>query len=134
MGSRTVSIPYKFAIRGGRKLVITPDQQLESKRPDNRNELLIKALARGFRWRQMLDEGKFQTIAEISRAENMSASYISRVSRLALLSPRIVEAILNGQQPRLLDLDQLLAPFPNGWEAQLRHFGFEASSDKQLRP
>ena len=121
---RTVSIPYKFAIRGGRKLVITPDQKLETSRPDNRNELLIKALARGFRWRRMLDEGQFQTIIEISRAENMSASYISRVSRLALLSPRIVEAILNGQQPRLLELDQLLSPFPIDWNAQLDHFGF----------
>lgn len=76
----------------------------------------------------MLDEGQFQTIAEISRSENMSASYISRVSRLALLSPRIVEAILNGEQPRLLELDELLAPFPCDWNAQLVHFGFEASS------
>lgn len=124
MTGKVVTIPYKFAIRGGRKLVITPDQKLETARPDNRNELLIKALAGGFRWRRMLDEGQFQTIIEISRAENMSASYISRVSRLALLSPRIVEAILNGQQPRLLELDQLLSPFPIDWNAQLDHFGF----------
>ena len=128
MQSRTFSIPYKFAIRGGRKLVITPDQQLEQKPSDNRNERLIKALARGFRWRRMLDEGQYQTIAEISRAENMSASYISRDSRLALLSPRIVEAILNGQQPRPLELDQLLAPFPYDWTEQLAYFGFELSS------
>ncbi|WP_300392874.1 hypothetical protein [Henriciella sp.] len=128
MQANVVSIPYTFAIRGGRKLVITPDQTLETSRSDNRNELLIKALARGFRWRRMLDEGQFQTIAEISRAENMSASYISRVSRLALLSPRIVEAILNGQQPRLLGLDQLLAQFPYGWKEQLAHFGFDPGS------
>ncbi|WP_084398720.1 hypothetical protein [Henriciella aquimarina] len=128
MKANVVSIPYTFAIRGGRKLVITPDRKLETSRPDNRNELLIKALARGFRWRRMLDAGQFQTIAEISRAENMSASYISRVSRLALLSPRIVEAILNGNQPRLLELDQLLAPFPSDWNAQLAHFGFDTGS------
>ena len=97
-------------------------------RPDNRNELLIKALVRGFRWRRLLDEGRFQTIGEIAISENISASYVSRVSRLALLSPQIVEAILNGQQPRLLDLNQLLDPFPIGWDDQRRHFGFDHSS------
>ena len=45
-----------------------------------------------------------------------------------LLSPQIVEAILNGQQPRLLDLNQLLDPFPIGWDDQRRHFGFDHSS------
>lgn len=128
MAPNVVSIPYKFAVRGGRRRVITPDQTFETTRPDNRNELLIKAVARGFRWRRMLDDGRFQTIGDISRAENMNASYISRVSRLALLSPRIVEAILNGQQPRLLELKQLLAPFPTDWEAQLTHFGFASEN------
>ena len=124
-----VTVPYRFAIRGGRKLVITPDAPPTTARHDNRSELLIKALARGFRWHWLIDEGHYQTIAEISQAENMSASYISRVSRLMLLSPRIVEAILNGQQPRLLELRQLLKPFPLDWDEQLGYFGFEPRCD-----
>jgi hypothetical protein len=38
--------------------------------------------------------------------------------RLTLLSPEIVEAILDGRQPAGLQLDVLLAGFPLEWERQ----------------
>ena len=126
--SFTVTVPYLFALRGGRKLVITPNELEAPEAPDNRDEVLIKALARGFRWRRLLDGGQFQTIEELSKTEGVSASFISRFSRLALLNPTIVEAILNGQQPRLLDLKHLLRPFPADWSEQRRHFGFDGRS------
>nr|WP_221244447.1 hypothetical protein [Neoroseomonas alkaliterrae] len=79
---------------------------------------LIKAVARAFRWRRMLESGRFATINELAAAEKINASYVSRVLRLTLLAPDIVEAILDGRQAPGLDLPRLLAGFPLAWEKQ----------------
>jgi hypothetical protein len=61
--------------------------------------LEFKAIARAFRWREMLENGTHATIAEIAAAEKINETYVGRVLRLTLLAPDIVEAILNGRQP-----------------------------------
>src|SRR5262245_55418864 len=57
---------------------------------------LVKALARAWRWQRMLDDGIYTTVSDIGDAENISKSYVSRILRLALLTPNIVEEILVG--------------------------------------
>ena len=79
---------------------------------------LIKALARAWRWQRMLDEGLYTSVSEIGDAENISKSYVSRILRLALLAPDIVEAILAGRTDQALMLEQLERPLPAGWEEQ----------------
>jgi hypothetical protein len=59
---------------------------------------MAKAIARAFRWREMLESGAYATIAEIAVAEKINGSYFGRVLRLTLLAPDIVEAILSGRQ------------------------------------
>jgi ParB-like chromosome segregation protein Spo0J len=78
----------------------------------------MKALARAWRWQQMLDEGLYTSVSEIGDAENISKSYVSRILRLALLAPDIIDAILAGisDQPPLLE--QLERPLPAGWVEQ----------------
>ena len=68
---------------------------------------LVKALARAWRWQRMLDEGVYATVSEIGDAENISKSYVSRILRLALLAPDIVEAILAGRTDQGMMLEQL---------------------------
>ena len=53
---------------------------------------MVKAIARAFRWREMLENGTHATIAEIAAAEKINESYVGRVLRLTLLAPDIVEA------------------------------------------
>ncbi|MBW3537084.1 MAG: hypothetical protein KY395_04845 [Actinobacteria bacterium] len=53
-------------------------------------------------------------------AENISKSYVSRILRLALLAPDIIEAILAGSTDQTLMLEQLERPRPAGWEEQRR--------------
>ena len=56
----------------------------------------VKALARAWRWQKLLDEGVYGSIMEIAEAEGISKSYVSRILRLALLAPDIVEEMLEG--------------------------------------
>ena len=115
----TVHIPLTFRKRGGRKLVVTPDGAEWAPRPRVDNAM-VKALARAFRWRKMLDDGVHATLEDLARAKGVAPSYVSRVLRLTLLAPEIVEAILDGRQPAELQLDDLLEGFPLDWEGQKR--------------
>lgn len=128
-GTSTISIPFKLKKRGGRKIVIAPDDAPTFIKPIRRDSVMIKTVARGFRWRSLLDSGKFNTLEDLANREKISPSYVSRVVKLTLLSPEIIEAILNGTQPALLDTKSLLKPFPSEWRLQKRHFGFDTSFD-----
>jgi hypothetical protein len=118
-GTLTVRIPLTFRKRGGRKLVIAPYGADSWAPPRQRvDDTMVKALARAFRWQKLLETGTHATVAEIAAAEKINASYVGRVLRLTLLSPEIVEAILDGRQPADLQLEDLLRPFPVGWREQ----------------
>ena len=118
--SITVRVPMAFTKRGGRKLVISPGgvSTVASARPRIDNTM-IKALARAFRWRKLLETGVFATVEEIATAEKINASYVGRVLRLTLLAPDIVEAILDGRQPAQITLAVLMRPFAVGWREQI---------------
>ena len=79
---------------------------------------MIKAIGRAFRWRKLLETGTHTTVAEIAAVEKINSSYVGRVLRLTLLSPDIVEAVLNGRQPAELTLAVLMRPFPAEWREQ----------------
>ena len=115
----TIHIPMTFRKRGGRKMVVTPDGSPWAPRPRVDNAM-VKALARAFRWQRMLDDGVCGTIEELARRERVNRGYLSRVLRLTLLAPDIVEAILDGRQPDGTRLEDLLDGFPMEWEGQ-RH-------------
>ena len=118
--SVTVTVPFAIRKRGGRKLVITPDGMAAAPTPRSRlDSALLKAVARGFRWRKLLETGHFATIQEIAEAENINPSYISRVLRLTLLAPEIVEAILAGSHPAGLTRAKVMKPFPMDWQRQV---------------
>src|SRR5687768_1975669 len=77
---------------------------------------LVKALARAWRWQRMLDDGVYASVSEIGDAENISKSYVSRILRLALLAPDIVEQVLEERAGNTPVLDQLEQPLPASWE------------------
>ncbi|SHF40613.1 hypothetical protein SAMN05444279_13724 [Ruegeria intermedia] len=112
-------VPFRLVKRGGRKEVHLPDGAPVPQRTDS---TLIKALARAFRWKRMLESGEFATIAELAECEGIAPSYMTRVLRLTLLAPDIVEAILDGRQGPEVTLGRLLDGFPAEWEAQQPSF------------
>ena len=66
----------------------------------------------------MLQEGDYQALKEIADAENINPSYVSRLLRMTLLAPEIVEAILAGRQPAGLTMVSAMKPFPLEWRRQ----------------
>ena len=111
----TVHVPFRLVKRGGRKEIQMPDGVSSTSKIDN---TLVKALARAFRWKRMLESGEFTTIAELAEREGIAPSYMTRVLRLTLLAPDIVEAVLDGRQEPVVTLARLLEPFPAEWAAQ----------------
>jgi hypothetical protein len=114
-----VRIPMRFQRRGGRKRIVAPDGSAiapsSKPQPDG---TLVKALARAWRWQRMLDEGVYTTIGEIGDAEDTSKSYVSRILRLALLAPDLVESIVAGKTDQALMLETLERPLPASWVEQ----------------
>ena len=81
-GTLTVRIPLTFRKRGGRKLVIAPNGSESWAPPRLRvDNTIVKAIARAFRWRKLLETGTHATVAEIAAAEKINASYVGRVLR-----------------------------------------------------
>ena len=115
----TVRVPFRVVKRGGRKEVQLPEGAVQSRRTDN---TLIKALARAFRWKRMLESGEFATIAELAEREGIAPSYMTRVLRLTLLAPDIVEAILDAKQGPEVTLALTLESFPTAWNEQRQRF------------
>jgi hypothetical protein len=117
----TVRIPLVFKKHGGRKTRISPDGHVWELSEPLVDLALVRALARAFRWRRMLDEGVYGTFDELAKGEGVSPSYVSRMLRLTLLAPSIVEAILDGRQRSALTLARLSMPFPEEWSRQSGH-------------
>ena len=111
----TLHVPFRVVKRGGRKEMQLPEGVKQPRRTDN---TLVKALARAFRWKRLLESGEFATIAELAEREGIAPTYMTRVLRLTLLAPDIVEAVLDGKQRPEMTLASVLEPFPMDWRQQ----------------
>jgi hypothetical protein len=119
-GSTLVArIPMRLQRRGGRKRIVAPDgSELAPSTKPQPDGTLVKALARAWRWQRLLDEGVYASVSDIGDVENISKSYVSRILRLALLAPDIVDAILTGSTDQGIMLETLKRPLPAGWKEQ----------------
>ena len=79
----------------------------------------------------MLDDGVYASVSEIGDAENISKSYVSRILRLALLAPDIIEAIVAGRADQSLTLEKLERPLAMSWAEQR---GMLRSEDLEQAP
>ena len=120
----TVTVPMSLRRRGGRKLILLPEgvvPPLDSA-PPRADAALVKALARAHRWRKLMESGRFASMTQLAEHEGINHSYLCRILRLSLLAPDLVTMILDGRQPKGLQLADLVKGFPDEWGAQRRHF------------
>ncbi len=115
----TTHIPMAFRFRGGKTVIVLPDGSRGiAQREATIDNTMIKVIARGYRWQRLLVDGSYATIEDLASAEKINPSYVSRVLRLALLSPKIVQTILDGKQPAWLTAKNLMDHFPTDWLKQ----------------
>jgi hypothetical protein len=107
---------------------MTPEGAAVPTPKPRRDETLIKALVRAHRWRQKIESGQARSITDLAEQEGVTDAYVCRLLPLTCLAPDIIEAILDGRQPKELKLAELLGNGPGSWENQRRAFGFRQSA------
>ena len=114
--------PVRFGQKRGRTVIVEP-ASVERITP-HRDEKLFNAVTLAFYWKQIMEE-KHLSVTELARRENIDRGYMGQIIRLTTLAPDIIMAIINGTQPKLLNLRKLLRErFPYSWEEQKRELGF----------
>ena len=124
----TIRIPMRLQCRGGRKLIVTPDGVKVPQRRPAPDHTLIKALVRAHRWRRRIESGKAKSITDLAEHEGVTVAYVCRLLPLTCLAPDIVEAILDGRQPKGLRLAEMLGIGPLVWDEQREACGCRQSA------
>jgi hypothetical protein len=112
----TKFVPLQMKRRGVEMRIV-----LEGASNPSRIDLpLLKAVARARRWSDELLSGRVRSVGELARREGIDTRSVRRLIRLGTLSPRIVEAIVEGQQPPNLTVISLIRriDLPLLWSAQ----------------
>lgn len=121
-----VNIPMKVRKPRGRTEIVLPDVP----RPGNGGhyqdyqQSLAIAIARGHLWCEMLESGRFSSLREMAAKFGLCESYMARMVRLASLAPDIVEAVMDGNEPRGLSIVAFADAVPDNWEKQRDKYGF----------
>ena len=119
-----VVLPVRFSKRHVEQKIILA---AEGERPTNRDDVLLKAVARAQTWFEDLKHQRFRDLAEIALHEKLPKTYVHALMPLAFLAPSIVTAILSGRQPADLTLKQLMlrTDLALDWTTQRRQLGFD---------
>jgi hypothetical protein len=112
----TIRIPVRLQRRGGRKLIMTPAGVGAPAQKPSREDTLIKALVKAHRWRRRIESGQAKSITDVAEQDGVTVAYVCRLLPLTCLAPDIVEAILDGRQPKGLRLAEMLGNGPLAWE------------------
>jgi hypothetical protein len=122
--TQILSVPVELR-RSGREIKMRIDgtDPFATAKPDAR---LIKLLIKARRFNAALVRSDGVPYAALAEREGVSPSYFTRLVRLSYLAPDIIQAILDGQQPRNLTPDKLLAHsrLPLAWHDQRTALGF----------
>ncbi len=120
----TLSVPARFKRVGKEtRMIISGIGPNENQaKPD---PSLIKLIVKAHRLNEKLMSQDL-SISDIAESQGVHRSYVSRLIRLAFLSPGITEAILDGRQPLGLTTAQLMkvSRLPLEWRAQRQALDF----------
>lgn len=112
-----VHIPLTMRNRGGRPRILPP-KEIEVAMERGQDARLLRAIGRAWDWRRRLERGDVNTIADLARAEGISDRYVSRVIRLAWLSPSVLERLVLRREPTVLSIFDLCGVAELPWAEQ----------------
>ncbi len=130
-----LDLPVKFRRRGVEMKLVIADKRERPPAPDPH---LIAAIAQGRQWFAQIRDGDVRSVRDLGDLHGVNQGDVSRILRLGLLAPDIVEAILSGRQPIELTAKRLkrIRNLPVSWAEQRLNLGFErvGRSRRQHRP
>lgn len=124
---RVTMVPLTIRRKQNRKLLTPPSGSSANVMSGGMDIPMIKTLGKAFYWQRLLDEGKYATATDLARAFKLEPGWVAEVLRMAHLAPDIIEAILDGSQPRHLNLQTIRGrhePLPCDWVEQKKMLAF----------
>lgn len=126
-GQRVTVVPLTIKRRQNRKVLTPPPSSLPDATVGGFDESMIRTLGKGFHWQKQLDEGRYPHVSDLARKQKLERGWVSEILRMTLLAPDIITAILEGRQPRHVNLHALrgrIDIIPRDWNEQRRLLGF----------
>jgi len=124
---RVTMVPLTIRRKRNHKVMTPPPGEHSALGSGGEDISMIRALGKAFYWQKLLDRGEFATIRDLSRSMKLEQGWVAEVLRMTMLAPDIIEAVLDGKQPRHLNLQTLRGrhdPLPRDWQEQRKLFGF----------
>jgi hypothetical protein len=117
-GDILIKIPMSLRSVAGRRLIVTPGSP-DKMSADIQRHPVLQALARAYYWQKLIDSGETESATAIATSLGIDISYITRIMRLTILSPKIVRLFLTGQAPDHISLSMLTrCVLPEKWDEQ----------------
>jgi len=113
-----VVIPLTIRKRNGRPKILPPDN-VDQRDGRTQDPHVLRAVARAWNWRRQIETGAAATIQDIAAAEKVSDRFVSRMMRLAYLSPEVHEHLVIRRVPPALSLNDLVAVADRPWADQI---------------
>ena len=130
LGGRSVTfVPLAIKRRHSSKLIVPPAGTTFVRTTSSFDLPLIRTIGKAFYWQKMIDTGEVANATELARRFKLEPGWVSEVLRMTRLAPDIIRAVMDGRQPRHLNLHALRgrqAEVPLDWNEQRRLFGFPA--------
>ncbi|WKB50812.1 hypothetical protein [Eleftheria terrae] len=122
-------VPLAIKRRHNRKLLTPPPGTPTLTTQATLDASMIKMLGKAFYWQRLIDSGDVLHASDLARKLKLEPGWVAEVLRLTLLAPDIVEAVLEGKQPRQLNFQLLRGRedlLPRMWQEQRQLFGLTA--------
>jgi hypothetical protein len=113
-----VVIPLAIRKRNGRPKILPPDE-VTVREGRSQDPHVLRAIARAWSWRRQLETGAASTIQDIAATEKVSDRFVSRIMRLAYLSPEVLEHLVIRRIPPSLSLNDLVTVADRPWAEQM---------------
>jgi hypothetical protein len=106
----TISVPLTIRRRNGRPRIVLPETLGESARSrDQAQVTLLRAIARAWHWLRQIETGEVATLSDIAAAEKVTRPFVSRLVKLAYLSPKLLERLISGAPDLEIPVEALAA-------------------------
>jgi hypothetical protein len=114
----TVSVPLTIRRRNGRPRIVLSDGANEPAPACDQGRIVLRAIARAWHWRRQIESGEAATLSDIAAAEKVTRPFVSRLVKLAYLSPKLLERLISGAPDLEIPVEALAARAVDPWARQ----------------